>query len=312
MEFKHIPVLLDECINALNIMSNGVYADLTVGGAGHSIEIAKRLDLKKGRLICFDRDEQAILAAKQRLEIFDLNFNFIHDNFTNFNEHMNRLNIEKLNGALIDLGVSSHQLDTPERGFSFHADAPLDMRMNPRDGELSAYDVVNDYDEQRLVSILYSYGEEKYAKSIAKGIIRARAISPVGTTGQLAQIIKSNVPLKVRREKNPCRKTFQAIRIEVNGELSAISDAIPQVFERLAQGGRLAVLTFHSIEDRLVKNLFKEFSKGCSCPPDFPICVCAKKPRGKLVSRKPIAPSENELSENARSRSAKLRVIEVV
>jgi 16S rRNA (cytosine1402-N4)-methyltransferase len=298
--FSHIPVLLNESIEALAIKPSGTYIDLTVGGGGHSFKIAKRLDFKKGKLYCFDQDKQALKAAGIKLK--DYPVIFINDNFSNIKAH----DLFNADGILIDLGVSSHQLDTPERGFSFHEDAPLDMRMNS-DAGLSAYDVVNSYSAEDLTRILFTYGEEKFARGIVNGIVKAR---PVETTAQLAEIIKNNVPLKVRREKNPCRKTFQAIRIEVNNELESIEAVLPDAFELLNKNGRLAVISFHSIEDRIIKNSFKKLTTGCVCPPDFPVCVCDNKPKGRLISRKPITAGEEELALNNRSRSAKLRIIE--
>lgn len=306
MEFAHKSVLLQESIDGLNIRPNGIYVDCTTGGGGHSLEIAKRLTT--GRLICFDQDKEAIAAATKRLEGF--NPTFINRNFACLKETMAELGITEVNGILMDLGVSSYQLDNRERGFSYHDNAPLDMRMS---GEgISAYDVVNDYQPQQLEQILYRYGEEKFAKGIVKGIVNARAVAPIETTGQLAEIIKNNVPAKVRKEKNPCRKTFQAIRIEVNHELEVLETALEDGFELLAQGGRMAIITFHSLEDRIVKTAYRDFCTGCTCPPEFPICVCGKTPRGALVNKKPIVAGNDELEENNRSRSAKLRVIEKI
>lgn len=304
-EFAHTSVLLRECIDALDVHADGIYADCTTGGGGHSLEIAKRIDFDRGKLFCFDQDSEAIAAAGERLASFPVTF--VHGNFSLFQSATDELLFD---GVLMDLGVSSHQLDSAERGFSFHEEAPLDMRMS-KNG-LSAYDVVNTYDEERLAEILFQYGEEKYARGISRGIARAREAAPIETTLELAEIIRSNVPQKVRREKNPCRKTFQAIRIEVNNELGVLKDTLPQIFEQLAVGGRLAIISFHSLEDRIVKNLYKAWATGCTCPPDFPVCVCGKSPQGKLVYRKPIVPSEEELQQNPRSRSAKLRVIEKI
>ncbi|MCH5324533.1 MAG: 16S rRNA (cytosine(1402)-N(4))-methyltransferase RsmH [Eubacterium sp.] len=300
----HIPVLLDEVIEGLEIKPDGIYVDCTMGFAGHSSEIAKRLD--GGRLIGFDRDPDACAAAKEKLAGF--NCTIINERFSGFTENLDKLGIDAVDGVLMDLGVSSYQLDTPERGFSYHEDAPLDMRMS-RSG-LSAYDVVNDYPPEQLRRILYDYGEEKYAQGIVYGIERARAEKPITTTLELAEIIKRNVPLKVRREKNPCKKTFQAIRIEVNAELDELGKGLDAAFDALKSGGRLAVITFHSIEDRAVKNKFKEYCTGCTCPPSFPVCVCGKTPRGMLVNKKPITATEAELERNKRSHSAKLRIIE--
>ena len=305
MEFSHKSVLLMPAVDGLAVKPDGVYVDCTAGGGGHSLEIARRLG-ETGRLICFDQDKEAIAAAKKRLS--DYSPTFINRNFAQIKPALAELGITSIDGALMDLGVSSYQLDNPERGFSFHEDAPLDMRMS---GEgASAFDVVNEYPESELTRILFEYGEEKFARGIASGIVRARNTAPIKTTGELAEIIRNNVPLKVRREKNPCRKTFQAIRIEVNRELDVLKTALDDAFELLSPGGRLSVITFHSLEDRIVKQKFKELSEGCTCPKDFPVCVCGNKPKAFPVNKKPITADEEELSENPRSRSAKLRVLE--
>ena len=304
MEFLHKSVLLKESIDGLNIKPDGVYIDCTTGGGGHSLEIAKRLT--GGRLFCFDQDKEAIEAAKKRLEGFSPVF--VTRNFAEMGEALIEYGTEKADGILMDLGVSSYQLDNRERGFSYHDDAPLDMRMSG-EGE-SARDVVNEYALEELIRILHLYGEEKYASGIAKGIVKARERSPIETTSQLAEIIKNNVPMKARKEKNPCRKTFQAIRIEVNRELEVLEKGIASGFELLSSGGRMVIITFHSLEDRIVKNAFREYCTGCTCPPDFPVCVCGKKPRAALVNKKPIEAGESELRENPRSRSAKLRILE--
>lgn len=306
MEFKHTTVLLKKTVDGAYSDPNGVYADLTTGGGGHSLELAKRLS--GGRLICFDRDGEAIEAAGERLSGYPVTF--VQRNFKELSEVLDELGIKELDGIIADLGVSSHQLDDAERGFSFHNDAPLDMRMGG--GGLSARDVVNDYTFEELRRILYEFGEEKFAPKIAQGIVDARAVSPIERTGELAEIIKNSVPAAYRREKNPCRKSFQAIRIEVNGELEALEKALTDGFDRLKIGGKMSVITFHSLEDRIVKNRFKEFCTGCICPPEFPVCVCGRQPRGQLVTKKPVAPSSEELAENPRSRSAKLRVIEKI
>ena len=307
MEFSHKSVLLMPAVDGLAVKAGGIYADCTAGGGGHSLEIAKRLG-NGGRLICFDRDPEAIEAAKARLTGYSPIF--VNRNFSEIKEALGELGIARLDGALMDLGVSSHQLDDPERGFSFHNDAPLDMRMS---GEgMSARDVVNEYPEDKLAEILFNYGEEKFARGIARGIAQARLTAPIETTGELAEIIKRNVPLKVRKEKNPCRKTFQAIRIEVNGELDALEKALDDIFDILSPGGRLSVITFHSLEDRIVKQKFKGLLEGCTCPKDFPVCVCGKKPRAVQITRKPVTADESELADNPRSRSAKLRVIEKI
>ena len=306
MEFSHVSVLLKETVDGAFTDPKGVYADLTTGGGGHSLELAKRLD--GGRLICFDQDKEALEAAGERLK--GLPVTLVRSNFCEMKSVLADLGIKELDGIIADLGVSSHQLDTAERGFSFHNDAPLDMRMS---GEgLSARDVVNEYDEGELAKILFDYGEEKFGTRIARGIVNARLTAPIETTGQLAEIIKSSVPAAYRREKNPCRKSFQAIRIEVNHELDVLETALTDGFDVLKVGGRMSVITFHSLEDRIVKNRFKEFCTGCTCPPEFPVCVCGRKPMGRLVDKKPITASPEELERNPRSRSAKLRIIEKI
>ena len=309
MEFKHIPVMLNECIEGLNIKPDGIYCDGTAGGAGHSKEIAKRLDAGKGgRLISIDRDPEAVKIATERLE--GLPATVVKGNYSEIDDIFANLGIDGADGILLDLGVSSYQLDNAERGFSYHNDAPLDMRMG-KEG-LSAKDVVNSYDYASLSRIIFEYGEEKFARSIAQKIIKAREEKPIETTLELAEIIKSGVPQKVRREKNPCKKTFQAIRIEVNNELEHLNIALDKAFDVLNVGGRLCIITFHSLEDRLVKQRFASFCKGCICPPDFPQCICGKTPRGKLINRKPIEATEEELKINKRSHSAKLRIIEKI
>lgn len=309
MEFKHVSVLLDECIEGLAIKPDGIYCDGTAGGAGHSREIAKRLDGQKGgKLIAVDRDPEAVAVAAKRLE--GLPAQVVRGNYSEIDEIFAGLGLKGADGILLDLGVSSYQLDNAERGFSYHNDAPLDMRMS---GEgLSARDVVNGYDYQSLSRIIFEYGEEKFARSIAQKIVKARDEKPIETTLELAEIIRSAVPQKARREKNPCKKTFQAIRIEVNSELEHLSVALDKAFDLLNVGGRLCIITFHSLEDRLVKQRFQTFCRGCICPPDFPVCICGQTPRGKLVNRKPIEAGEEELAANNRSRSAKLRIIEKI
>ena len=281
-QFSHTTVLLKETVDGAFTDPKGIYADLTTGGGGHSLELAGRLD--GGRLVCFDQDEEAIAAAGERLK--GLPVTLVKRNFCELGEVLDELGIEALDGIIADLGVSSHQLDAAERGFSFHADAPLDMRMS-REG-LSARDVVNEYSFEELRRILYEYGEEKFAPKIADGIVKARAATPIETTGELAEIIKRSVPAAYRREKNPCRKSFQAIRIEVNHELDVLETALSVGFERLKVGGRMAVITFHSLEDRIVKNRFREFCTGCICPPEFPVCVCGRLPRGRTLFKKPV------------------------
>ena len=306
MDFEHISVLLHETVDSLGVKPDGIYVDGTAGGGGHSFELAKRLDPQKGRLYSFDRDPEAVAAAGERLK--GLPAEVIHSEFSGMAERLAERGIDKVDGVMLDLGVSSHQLDAAERGFSFHQDAPLDMRMS---GEgISAKDIVNGWGYEQLRTILFDYGEEKFAPSIAKAIVAAREQSPIETTGELAEIIKSAVPQKVRREKNPCRKSFQAIRIAVNDELGELDRTLDTAFSLLRTGGRLAVITFHSLEDRMVKRRFAQFCTGCTCPPDFPQCVCGKKPLGQLVMRKPVTASQEELDSNSRSRSAKLRTIE--
>ena len=306
MEFSHFPVMLDECLEGLAIKPDGIYVDGTAGGAGHSKEIAKRLTT--GRLIAIDRDPEAVKVASCRLE--GLNAQVVQANYSEIASVLEELHISRADGILLDLGVSSYQLDNAERGFSYKKDAPLDMRMS---GEgMSAYEVVNDYSESQLADIIFRYGEEKYSRSIARGIVRERELSPIKTTMQLAEVIKQNVPQKARREKNPCKKTFQAIRIEVNGELEHLALALDAAFDCLNEGGRLCIITFHSLEDRLVKQRFAEYCRGCECPPDFPVCVCGKTPCGRLVNRKPITAAPGELERNNRSHSAKLRIIEKI
>lgn len=306
LEFNHIPVMLNECIDGLNIKPDGIYVDGTVGGAGHSIEIAKRLTA--GKLIAIDRDPEAVSVAGERLK--GLNAEVVHANFSSIDEILREREILSVNGILLDLGVSSHQLDTSERGFSYHNDAPLDMRMSKVG--ISAKDIVNTYSYESLSRIIFEYGEEKYAKSIAHSIVKYREDNEILTTGELAEIIRSSVPQKARRDKNPCKKTFQAIRIAVNDELGHISLALDKAFDALSVGGRLCVISFHSLEDRLVKGRFQSFCQGCICPPDFPVCICNKTPRGKLINRKPIEATASELEKNKRSRSAKLRIIEKI
>lgn len=308
MEFNHVSVLLWECINALDIKPDGVYVDGTMGGAGHSSEIVKRLS-DKGTLIGIDQDTDALKASKQRLHNYN-NVIYVHNNFTNIEAVLEELNIDKIDGMLMDLGVSSYQLDEAERGFSYMKDAPLDMRMN-REKEFSAYNVVNDFSEEELYKIIKNYGEEKFAKRIAKFIVERRIEKPIETTLELVDIIKDAIPAKARREgPHPAKRTFQAIRIAVNAELDIIEKAIEDGVNRLNKGGRMAIITFHSLEDRIVKNKFRDLTISCTCPKDFPICVCGGKQKVKLITRKAIDPTEEEVEANPRSRSAKLRVIE--
>ncbi|MBR6069571.1 MAG: 16S rRNA (cytosine(1402)-N(4))-methyltransferase RsmH [Ruminococcus sp.] len=306
MEFRHIPVLLAETVSGLNIRPDGVYVDCTAGGGGHSFAIASRLS-EKGRLIALDRDPDAVKAAGERLAEFP-NAEVIHRNYSEIDKVLEELGIEAVDGILMDLGVSSYQLDEESRGFSYHSDAPLDMRMSQ--SGMSAADIVNTFDEQQLAKIIFEYGEEKFSRRIAANIVRARETAPIETTLQLADIVRESVPQKARRDKNPCKKTFQAIRIAVNCEFDHLSEGLDKAFACLKPQGRLAVITFHSLEDRLVKQRFAGWCRGCICPPDFPQCVCGRKPQGILVNRKPIEADEKELSSNNRSRSAKLRIIE--
>lgn len=305
MEFTHVSVLLNESIDGLDIKPEGIYVDATAGGAGHSVYIAQKLK-GSGRLIALDRDPDAVETASERLKGY--NAQVVKSNYSDIRTVLDGLGVKLADGVLMDLGVSSHQLDTPERGFSYHSDAPLDMRMS-REGT-SAYDIVNGCSEEELSRIIFEYGEEKFSRRIAANIVKARKMNPVKTTLELAEIVKSSVPAAVRREKNPCKKTFQAIRIAVNGELEHLSVGLDAAFHCLKPGGRLAVITFHSLEDRLVKQRFAGWCKGCICPPDFPQCVCGRKPEGRLVNRKPIEAKQEELERNNRSRSAKLRIIE--
>ena len=308
VEFSHRSVLLDECIEGLDIRNDGIYVDGTAGGGGHSFEIAKRLD--GGRLIAIDQDEAAIAAASKRLECYGERVSVVRSNFFELARVCDELGIREIDGLLLDLGVSSYQLDTPERGFSYMADAPLDMRMDKR-GALSAYDVVNGYEEEKIKKILYEYGEERYSAAIAAAIIRERQKKPIENTLELSNIIKYAIPPHAREGgHHPAKRSFQAIRIEVNGELAVIEPAIRDAVKLLRKGGRIAIITFHSLEDRIVKQTFASLAQGCTCPKNFPVCVCNNKPTLKVVTRKPILPSKAELDENPRSRSAKLRVAE--
>lgn len=301
--FHHIPVLFQESIDSLNIKPDGIYVDCTSGGGGHSSAIAKQL--KGGRLISIDRDPQAIETLKERLLPFGC-VTLVHDNFFNIKNILTSLGINGVDGILADLGVSSHQLDEPSRGFSFHHDAPLDMRMSLEG--MSAAQAVNTLSQDELRKIIFEYGEEKFAPSIAKAIVRERAIKPIETTVELAEIIKSAMPAAARRDGHPARRTFQAIRIYVNGELDGLGNAVQDMFDCLNKGGRLSVITFHSLEDRTIKREFSEFAKGCTCPKNFPVCVCGNTPKAKVF--KAVAPGKNELSDNNRSRSARLRTAE--
>lgn len=306
MEFKHYSVLLKESVDYLNVNADGVYADATLGGGGHSYEILSR-GAKK--LIGIDQDRDAISAASKRLEDFGDKLITVNRNFSEIKEILDELGIDKIDGAVMDLGVSSYQLDNAERGFSYMHDAPLDMRMN-RDNPKSAYDVVNGYSEGELTKIFYEYGEEKWSARIAKFIVEKRNEQEIKTTGELTEIIKAAIPKAARMEGgHPAKRVFQAIRIEVNGELEILKQAVSDFVDALKPGGALSVITFHSLEDRIVKKTFKELAQGCTCPKNFPVCVCGKTPAVKVLTTKPILPSEKELDENSRSKSAKLRVV---
>lgn len=311
MEFKHYSVMLNETIEQLNIRPDGIYVDGTLGGAGHSSEIVKRLTT--GRLIGIDQDADAIAAASERLKDYKDKVTIVRSNYAQMKEVLHNLGIEKVDGILLDLGVSSFQLDTPERGFTYRSeDAPLDMRMDDRQ-KLTARDIVNEYSEMELFRIIRDYGEDRFAKNIAKHIVSAREQKPIETTGELNAIIKGAIPMKVQvTGGHPSKRTYQAIRIELNHELDVLRDNLDDMIELLNDGGRCCIITFHSLEDRIVKSTFKKNENPCTCPSNFPVCVCGNKSRGHVVTRKPILPSEKELEENSRSKSAKLRVFERV
>ena len=309
--YGHYSVMLAETVDSLNIKPGGVYVDCTLGGAGHSARILEKMG-GDGKLVGIDRDEYAIQKASQRLEKYKDNILLIKGNFCDAPEMLSEKGIHRIDGVVADLGVSSFQLDNADRGFSYMHDAPLDMRMSRQD-KLSAYDVVNGYEEKELSRIINLFGEERFASKIAYNICRTREKQPIKTTAELAEVVKNSIPAKNRADgPHPAKRTFQAIRIEVNGELDVIDKMILGLFPMLESGGRMAVITFHSLEDRIVKHTFAELAKGCECPPDFPVCVCGKKPQGVVVTKKPILPSEQELEENPRSRSAKLRVCEKI
>lgn len=305
-EFKHIPVLFNETVDALNIKPDGIYVDCTAGGGGHCAAVAEKLTT--GRIIAIDQDPEAIENLKNRFKDND-RVTIVHDNFVNLASILDRLSIDGVNGIMADLGVSSHQLDTDERGFSFHKDAPLDMRMSMEG--MSAADLVNTASQSELQKIIYTYGEEKFAPSIARNIVKARQNKPIETTFELVEIIKASMPMKAKRDGHPARKTFQALRIEVNGELQKLETALDVMFDVLLPEGRLAIITFHSLEDRIVKKKFNGFCEGCVCPPDFPVCVCGRKPKGRLPF-KSKAPSNSEVDENFRAHSARLRAVEKI
>lgn len=309
MEFKHISVLLNETIDSLNIKPDGIYVDGTLGGGGHSLKICERLG-KKGRLIGIDQDMDAIEAATKRLRDYGDKVTIVHSNYLDIDSVLSDLSIGGVDGIVLDLGVSSYQLDNAERGFTYREDTALDMRMD-QSSNLTAKDIVNNYSEQELYRVIRDYGEDGFAKNIAKHIVRARQEKPIETTGELNEIIKAAIPAKVRKgQGHPSKKTFQAIRIELNKELEVLENSLDKMIELLNPGGRLCVITFHSLEDRIVKNIFRKNMNPCICPPEFPVCTCGRKPAGKVLTRKPIIPDENELNENKRAKSSKLRVFE--
>ena len=309
MDFSHYPVMFFECIEGLNIKPNGIYVDCTAGGGGHSEGILEKLE--NGKLISIDQDDNALLACKNRFLKYGDKSILVKSNFSELESVLNELNIDHVDGVIMDLGVSSHQLDTPERGFSYNSDANLDMRMNPQ-APLSAYDVVNTYSEYELKRIISEYGEEKFAHIIARNIVKERELSPIKTTSELVEVIKKSIPVGAAKKEaqHPAKRTFQAIRIEVNHELDVITPAINTAVNRLNKGGRIVIMTFHSLEDRIVKSLFNQHAQGCVCPKDFPICVCGNKPKVKIINKKPITATEKELNENSRSKCAKLRIAE--
>ena len=311
MEFNHTSVLLNETIEGLKIKPDGIYVDGTLGGGGHSFEIAKRLN-DNGRLIGIDQDEAAILAAGERLKDFGDKVTSVRSNYRNALSVLHDLGIEKIDGMMLDLGVSSYQLDTQERGFSYRYDAPLDMRMDLRQ-TLTAKDIVNGYSETELFHIIRDYGEDRFAKNIAKHIVMARAKKPIETTGELNEIIRAAIPAKMRAEGgHPSKRTYQAIRIECNKELEVLKESLEELIGILNPGGRLCIITFHSLEDRIVKTAFKKAENPCTCPPSFPVCVCGKKSQGKVITGKPVLPCEEEMESNPRSKSAKLRIFEKI
>ncbi len=308
MEFHHISVLLNEAVDGLNINPDGVYVDGTMGGGGHSREILK--EISGGKLIGFDRDMTAINVCRERLGGFGKRVEFVNRNFFEIKDVLSELGIESINGAVLDLGVSSYQLDTAERGFSYQHDAPLDMRMNEAD-PVTARDIVNAYSEEQLADVIWRYGEDRWAKRIAQFIVSEREKQPITTTGELVDIIKKAVPKGARQDgPHPAKRTFQAIRIEVNSELAGLEQAVRDFIDVLAPKGRLSIITFHSLEDRIVKNVFAEMARGCTCPPEIPVCICGKKSAGKVITRKAIVASDEELERNPRARSAHLRIFE--
>ena len=309
MEFAHVSVLLKETIEQLNIRPDGIYVDGTLGGGGHAFEVCKQLS-DRGRFIGIDQDADAIVAAGERLKEFGDRVTIVRSNYCNMRQELQKLGIDRVDGILLDLGVSSYQLDTAARGFTYREDAPLDMRMDQRRKQ-TARDIVNGYSEAELYRVIRDYGEDKFAKNIAKHIVSAREKKPIETTGELSEIIKGAIPARVRMNGgHPAKKTFQAIRIELNGELEVLKESLDDMIDLLNPGGRICVITFHSLEDRIVKTIFKTNENPCTCPSNFPVCVCGNKPRGRLAVKKPIVPDEEELKENKRSKSSKLRVFE--
>ena len=309
MEFKHKSVLLNETIDGLNIKPDEIYVDGTLGGGGHAYEVCRRLG-EKGSIVGIDQDAAAIEAASARLKDFGEKVTIVRSNYCDMKSKLHELGIDKVDGIVLDLGVSSYQLDTAERGFSYREDAPLDMRMDTRQ-KMTARDIVNDYTEADLYRVIRDYGEDKFAKNIAKHIVQARAVKPVETTAELSEIIRASIPMKFQKKSgHPAKRTFQAIRIELNRELDVLRDSLDDMIDLLNPGGRLCIITFHSLEDRIVKSAFRKNENPCTCPPDFPVCVCGKKSKGSIITKKPILPSEEELEYNSRSKSAKLRIFE--
>lgn len=309
MEFKHTSVLLQETVDGLNVKPDGIYVDGTLGGGGHSYEICRRLGAK-GSIVGIDQDAAAIEAAGNRLKDFGEKVTIVRSNYCDMKSRLQELGIYKVDGIVLDLGVSSYQLDTAERGFSYREDAPLDMRMDTRQ-PMTARDIVNDYSQKELCRVIRDYGEDKFATNIAKHIVMARSKEPIETTGQLTEVIRAAIPMKYQKKSgHPAKRTFQAIRIELNRELEVLRDSLDDMIDLLNPGGRLCIITFHSLEDRIVKSAFRKNENPCTCPPDFPVCVCGKVSKGSIVTRKPILPSQEELEYNSRSKSAKLRIFE--
>lgn len=309
MEFVHKSVLLNETIDGLNIQPDGIYVDGTLGGGGHAYEVCRRLG-DKGSIVGIDQDAAAIEAAGNRLKDFGEKVTIVRSNYCDMKSKLHELGIDKVDGIVLDLGVSSYQLDTAERGFSYREDAPLDMRMDTRQ-KITARDIVNDYEEMELYRVIRDYGEDKFAKNIAKHIVAARKVKPIETTGELTEIIRASIPMKYQKKSgHPAKRTFQAIRIELNRELEVLKDSLDDMIDLLNPGGRLCIITFHSLEDRIVKSAFRKNENPCTCPSDFPVCVCGKVSKGSILTRKPILPSEEEMEENSRAKSAKLRIFE--